>query len=140
MEKKYKLIKDKDLSQVRSLKALNDGNLAIGLSDFLAIYNMTTFKVNLKIKSSGHVSYIYQLKNNYIFFHSCFISANKLISINNLIELSNKTWKGSIQRTYIDKTEQLPNNSKYNILKENQKGILYGCLKQRIDVLKKKSK
>jgi hypothetical protein len=55
---------------------------------------------------------------------------------NNLIELSNET--------YIDKKEQLPKKTKYNILKENQKGILYGCFsyegpsfKQKIDVLKK---
>lgn len=129
--KKYKLIKNADLTEVGALKALNDGNLAIGLIDFLAIYNMKTYKVDYKIKCIGFVTYIYQLKNNYIFFCS-YKYGNEMR--NNLIELSNKT--------YIDKKEQLPKNTKYIILKENQKGILYGyCsydfFNQKIDVLKK---
>jgi hypothetical protein len=135
------LIKNADLSRVGALKALNDGNLAIGLDGFLAIYNMKTYKVDIKIKSSG-VEFITQLKNNDLFYseYSTSYEGPYIDDIVNsfLVEL--------LDNDYNDKTSILPNNPRYNIAREYSYNILFvgkkdilqnDCQKVRIEKLEK---
>lgn len=130
MKKKSKRIVNKDIpSYPITLYGLNDGRLAIGGETELVIYNMKSYKVDIKIKSKK-VKFILQLKDNKLFYYSYEHDSEGIWSdyyhYNNLIELSEKEYK--------DKNSVLPVPSKYNILRQFSDTILFGginyCIKQ----------
>lgn len=115
-------------SPSRVVYALNDGRLAIGGENKLVIYNINTNKIDIKINittpHSSDVHYIYQLKDKNLFYCSKSFTSNfndwskNIFHYNYLIEISDKN--------YINKTNLLPEESKYDILKEYSKGIVFG--------------
>jgi hypothetical protein len=69
LKKINKKVVNKDVpTRINVLYALNDGRLVIGGPLELVIYNMKTYKVDLKINIS-HVKYVLQLKDNKIFYY-----------------------------------------------------------------------
>lgn len=122
LKKISRKIVNKDIpTNINILYALNDGRLIIGGSLELAIYNMKTYKVDLKINIS-HAKYILQLKDSKIF---CYCHSHETEGpyiddyfYNYLIEIS--------YNYYEDKSNVLPENSKYSILREYSERILFG--------------
>ena len=103
--------------------ALNDGRLAIGLEEKIVIYNINTYQIDIEIPTS-YVQYFFQLKDNKLFYYTRHSSSNfddysiNTFRCNYLIDISDKN--------YTDKTELLPENSKYDKLEEYSNGILLG--------------
>ena len=126
---KSKLPKQKKSKNILSSYAscvysLNDGRLAIGRSYELLIYNMKTYRFDIKIKliDRQDVKFILQLKDNSLFYYTYDHSSEgpwtDTFYKNYLIELSDKN--------YVDKTNILPPYSNYNILRELSDNILFG--------------
>ena len=108
-----------------TLYSLKDGRLAIGGYRKLLIYNMKTYKIDIIIElkyDSPYLKFMYQLNNGKLFYYvydnSTEGPAEDEYFYNYLIELSDKN--------YLDKTDILPKESKYNILREYSDNILFG--------------
>ena len=129
LKKINKKVVNKDVpTSINVLYALNDGRLVIGGSLELVIYNMKTYKVDLKINISD-VKYALQLKDNKIFYY-CHSHETEGPYIddyfyNYLIELS--------YYDYEDKSSVLPEDSKYSILREYSDKILFGGINYSIE-------
>lgn len=106
--------------------ALNDGRLPIGLEEKIVIYNIKSNKIDIEITTS-YVQYFFQLKDNKLFYCIRQSSSNfddysiKSFHCNYLIDISDKN--------YVDKTELLPENSKYDKLEEYSNRILLGGIR-----------
>ena len=104
--------------------SLNDGRLAIGRDKELVIYNMKTYSYDITIKliDEEKVYFIVQLKYNSLFYYTYDHSSEgpwiDTYYRDYLIELSDKS--------YVDKTNILPDGSKYNIFREHSDNILFG--------------
>ncbi len=121
--KKSKILKDVSYG-VKTIYLLNDGRLAIGGYKELIIYNMKTYRIDIKITliDSQEVTFFLQLKDNSLFYYTYEKTSEGPWSDeyfkNYLIELSDKS--------YTDKTKLLPDHSNYNILREHSDNILFG--------------
>ena len=107
---------------ISTLYALNDGRIAIG-GDCLSIYNMKTYKVDIKIDlNDSKIKFILQLSDNKLFYFTRSYSSEGPLTdeyfYNKLIELSENSYK--------DMSHILPPESKYNILREYSDKILFG--------------
>ena len=107
---------------ISTLYALNDGRIAIG-GDCLSIYNMKTYKVDIKIDLNDRkIKFILQLSDNKLFYFTRSYSSEGPHTdeyfYNKLIELSENSYKNM--------THILPPESKYNILREYSDKILFG--------------
>ena len=121
--KKSKYLKDIPAT-VNTILLLNDGRLAIGLYTELLIYNMKTYSVDIKktLMDSEKVKFFLQLKDNSLFYYVYDRSSEGPWTDeyfrNYLIDLADKS--------FVDKTEMLPKNSRYNIMREHSDNILFG--------------
>lgn len=106
---------------INTIYALNDGRLAVGDSNNVYIFNMKTYHLDLSIELKD-THFILQLKDNSLFLYRYDWSSEgpseDIYYYNNIIELKDKT--------YIDKKNVLPKDSKYNILREYSSEILFG--------------
>ena len=109
--------------KIYALWALNDGRIAIGGDRSLSIYNMKTYKVDIKIDFSIQVvKFILQLSDNKLFYytysHETEGAYTDVDYYNYLIELSGNTYK--------DVSKILPSDSLFNIMREYSDKILFG--------------
>lgn len=110
---------------VYALHTLNDGRIAMGGDQYLTIYNMKTYKMDLKIKTncwSERIFFIFQLSDNKLFYYT-FSHETEAQYVdddyyNYLIELS--------ENTFTKVNEILPDNTRYNIIREYSDKILFG--------------
>ena len=124
--KKSKTISNDNLpNEFFTLYSLKDGRLAIGGYRKLIIYNMKTYKIGIIIElqyDSPNIEFMYQLNDeklfHYVYDHSTEGPWVDEYFYNNLIELSDNN--------YLDKTDILPKESIYNILREYSENILFG--------------
>ena len=130
-KKTGKIIPSKFLPrEINALCALSDERIAIGGEKYLCIYNMKTYKVDIKIDVGiQKVTFIFQLSDNKLFYfaysHETEWAYTDDYYYNYLIELSGNTYK--------DVSKILPSsNSYYNIMREYSDEILFGGINYSI--------
>ena len=121
MKGKYKLektIKSNSMINICTLLPLNDGRIALGKYEELAIYDLKTHREDTIVTNVG-IRYLYQFKDNKLYYYSNY----RFISTFILIELTG-------DNKYIDKTVLLPKNIKAILIKEYKNKVMFSLLNE----------
>ena len=122
MKGKYKLEKtiksNSPMRNICTLLPLNDGRIALGKYEELAIYDLKTHREDTIVTNVG-IRYLYQFKDNKLYYYSNY----RFISTFILIELTG-------DNKYIDKTVLLPKNIKAILIKEYKNKVMFSLLNE----------
>ena len=125
MKGKYKLektIKSNSMINICTLLPLNDGRIALGKYEELAIYDLKTHREDTIVTNVG-IRYLYQFKDNKLYYYSNYYSHYRFFPTFILIELTDNN-------KYIDKTVLLPKNIKAILIKEYKNKVMFSLLNE----------